>query len=96
MKSLNTKPKYEKLLADIGSTIERARENAIRAVNIKLVKVNRETGRRNVLDMRRFYLAYSKWQAVPAKLSWIHFVVLLGVSDETAGKFYEKQAIHEN
>jgi predicted nuclease of restriction endonuclease-like (RecB) superfamily len=53
-------------------------------------------GRRNVLDMRRFYLAYPKWQTVSAKLSWSHFIVLLGVSDDTARKFYEKQAIHEN
>ncbi len=27
-------------------------------------------GRRNILDMRRFYLTYPIWQAVPAKLSW--------------------------
>ncbi|MCC7004941.1 DUF1016 family protein [Candidatus Nomurabacteria bacterium] len=53
-------------------------------------------GRRNVLDMRRFYLAYQKWQAVPAKLSWTHFVALLGVSDEKARKFYEKQVSYEN
>lgn len=53
-------------------------------------------GRRNVLDMRRFYLTYSKWQAVPAKLSWTHFVALLGISDESARKFYEKQAANEN
>ncbi len=53
-------------------------------------------GRRNILDMRRFYLSYQKWQAVPAKLSWTHFVTLLGVADDTARKFYEKQAILEN
>lgn len=53
-------------------------------------------GRRNILDMRRFYLAYPIWQAVPAKLSWTHLVTLLGVSDETARRFYEKQAILEN
>ena len=53
-------------------------------------------GRRNILDMRRFYLAYQKRQAVPAKLSWTHFVTLFGVSDDTARKFYEKQAILEN
>lgn len=53
-------------------------------------------GRRNVLDMRRFYLAYPKWQTVSAKLSWSHYIVLLGVSDDNARKFYEKQAIHEN
>jgi predicted nuclease of restriction endonuclease-like (RecB) superfamily len=52
-------------------------------------------GRRNVLDMRRFYLAYQKWQAVPAKLSWTHIIALLGVSDITARKFYEKQTINE-
>lgn len=53
-------------------------------------------GRRNVLDMRRFYLTYPKWQTVSAKLSWSHFIVLMGVSDDTARKFYEQQAIHEN
>jgi predicted nuclease of restriction endonuclease-like (RecB) superfamily len=53
-------------------------------------------GRRNVLDMRRFYVAYPKWQTVSAKLSWSHFIELLGLSDETARKFYEKQAINEN
>lgn len=53
-------------------------------------------GRRNVLDMRRFYLAYQKWQAVPAKLSWTHIVVLLGISDLTARKFYEAQSLKEN
>jgi len=52
-------------------------------------------GRRNVLDMRRFYLAYPIWQAVPAKLHWTHFITLLGVSDENARHFYEKQSVHE-
>ncbi len=52
-------------------------------------------GRRNVLDMRRFYLAYQKWQAVPAKLSWTHIIALLGVSDITARKFYGNQTINE-
>jgi predicted nuclease of restriction endonuclease-like (RecB) superfamily len=53
-------------------------------------------GRRNVLDMRRFYLAYPKWQTVSAKLSWSHFIVLLGISDNIARKFYEKQAISDS
>ncbi len=53
-------------------------------------------GRRNVLDMRRFYIAYPKWQTVSAKLSWSHLIVLLGISDNTARKFYEKQAVNEN
>ncbi|MBT2623599.1 PDDEXK nuclease domain-containing protein [Chryseobacterium sp. ISL-6] len=125
--------KYTELLDNIGSTIEIARQNAVRAVNTELVKANWEIGRhivefeqhgqeraeygsnllstlskdlkkrygkgfgrRNILDMRRFYLTYQKWQAVPAKLSWTHMVTLLGVSDDTARKFYEKQTVLEN
>lgn len=53
-------------------------------------------GRRNILDMRRFYLCYQKWQAVPAKLSWTHIVTIIGVSDDISRKFYEKQAVLEN
>ena len=53
-------------------------------------------GRRNILDMRRFYLVYQKWQAVPAKLSWTHIITLLAVTDDMARKFYEKQTVIEN
>ncbi|MDQ2863445.1 MAG: PDDEXK nuclease domain-containing protein [Bacteroidota bacterium] len=53
-------------------------------------------GRRNILDMRRFYLAYQKWQTVSAKLSWSHYIALISVSDETARRFYEKHTVNEN
>ena len=53
-------------------------------------------GRRNILDMRRFYIAYQKWQTVSAKLSWSHYIALIGISDDTARKFYEKHALNEN
>jgi predicted nuclease of restriction endonuclease-like (RecB) superfamily len=53
-------------------------------------------GRRNILDMRRFYLAYQKWQTVSAKLSWSHYISLIGVTDNMSRKFYEKQAINDN
>jgi exonuclease I len=39
------KPKYAKLLNNIGATIETARQNAVRAINIELVKANFEIGR---------------------------------------------------
>jgi predicted nuclease of restriction endonuclease-like (RecB) superfamily len=127
------KPKYEKLLFDIGRSIETARQNAVRAINTGLVKANWEIGRhiiefeqqgkeraeygsellarlskdlgqrygkgfgrRNILDMRRFYLAYQKWQTVSAKLSWSHYIVLIAVSDNNARKFYEKHTLNEN
>ncbi|MFT4092968.1 MAG: PDDEXK nuclease domain-containing protein [Niabella sp.] len=53
-------------------------------------------GRRNILDMRRFYLAYQKWQTVSAKLSWSHYIALIGISDDTSRKFYTRQALLEN
>ena len=77
------KQKYENLLANIGTAIETARQNAVRAINTELVKANWEIGRRNILDMRRFYLAYQKWQTVSAKLSWSHYIALIGISDDT-------------
>lgn len=53
-------------------------------------------GRRNVLDMRRFYLVYPKWQTVSSRLTWSHFIVLLGISNTSARKFYTHKAILEN
>ncbi len=133
MKSVKTKPNYNQLLASIGLTIDKARQNAVKAINTELVKANWEIGRhiiefeqqgneraeygtdllarlskdlkqlygkgfgrRNILDMRRFYLAYQKWQTVSAKLSWSHYISLISISDEVARKFYEKQAINQN
>jgi len=40
-----TKSKYNELLHNIGSTLQKARENALRAINTELVKANWETGR---------------------------------------------------
>lgn len=51
--------------------------------------------RRNVLDMRRFYVGYSKWQTVSAELSWSHYVQFIGIDDRLARGFYEKQCIKE-
>ncbi|MCC6370503.1 MAG: DUF1016 family protein [Bacteroidia bacterium] len=53
-------------------------------------------GRRNLLDMRRFYLAYPKWQTVSAKFSWSHYVSLIGVSNDIGRRFYEKQCLLES
>lgn len=53
-------------------------------------------GRRNILDMRRFYLAYQKWQTVSAELSWSHYISLVSITDDVERKFYERQATNEN
>jgi len=41
------------------------------------LKYGRGFSKRNVLDMRRFYLNYPKWQTVSAELGWSHYVELL-------------------
>jgi predicted nuclease of restriction endonuclease-like (RecB) superfamily len=51
--------------------------------------------RRNVLDMRRFYLNYPNWQTVSAELSWSHYVELLEIEDSLERSFYERQAANE-
>jgi len=50
----------------------------------------------NVYMMRQFYLKYQKFQSVTGKLTWTHYSELLGISDEIACSFYEKQTIKEN
>lgn len=46
--------------------------------------------------MRQFYLKYQIFQSVTGKLTWTHYAELLGVSDDFARGFYEKQAINDN
>lgn len=58
-------------------------------------KYGKGFSRRNVLDMRRFYLAYQKWQTVSAELSWSHYIEILEIEDTLERSFYEKQAINE-
>jgi predicted nuclease of restriction endonuclease-like (RecB) superfamily len=133
MKSVQTNSDYSQLLSSIGIAIETARQNAVKAINLELVKANWEIGRhivefeqqgkeraeygtdllarlskdlklrygkgfgrRNILDMRRFYLAYQKWQTVSAKLSWSHYISLISVTDNMARSFYQKQATNDN
>lgn len=50
----------------------------------------------NIYLMRQFYLKYQIFQSVTGKLTWTHYAELLGVSDDHARGFYEKQAVNEN
>lgn len=50
----------------------------------------------NIYLMRQFFLTYQIFQSVTGKLTWTHYAELLGVSDEQARGFYEKQAAKEN
>jgi predicted nuclease of restriction endonuclease-like (RecB) superfamily len=50
----------------------------------------------NIYLMRQFYLKYQIFQSVTGKLTWTHYAELLGVSEDYARRFYEKQAVHDN
>jgi len=52
--------------------------------------------RRSVSDMRRFYITYPNWQTLSAKLSWSHYVELIGIKEPLERSFYEKQCLSEN
>ncbi len=52
--------------------------------------------RSNVYLMRLFYLKYEKIQTLSGKLSWSHYAELLGVSDDLARGFYEKQCLSDS
>lgn len=49
----------------------------------------------NIYLMRQLYLKYQIFQSVTGKLTWTHYAELLGVSDDHARGFYEKQ-VSEN
>ena len=50
----------------------------------------------NIYLMRQFYLKYQIFQSVTGKLTWTHYAEILGISDDFARGFYEKQAVNEN
>ncbi len=50
----------------------------------------------NIYLMRQFYLKYQIFQSVTGKLTWTHYAELLGVSNDFARGFYEKQAVNDN
>lgn len=50
----------------------------------------------NIYLMRQFYLKYQIFQSLTGKLTWTHYAELLGVSDDFARGFYEKQAVNDN
>lgn len=52
--------------------------------------------RSNLQSMRKFYLQYGKCQTLSGKLSWSHYLLLLGVSDESARAFYEHECENSN
>ncbi|MGQ3888610.1 PDDEXK nuclease domain-containing protein [Legionella sp. CNM-1927-20] len=51
---------------------------------------------RNLRNMRAFYLAYPKWNAVRSELTWTHYRVLLRVENLKARDWYLQECIEQN
>lgn len=52
--------------------------------------------RRNILNMRKFYLIFQKRQTLSAKLSWSHYVEIISISNKEERNFYINQTLKEN
>ena len=52
--------------------------------------------RSNLQSMRNLYLNYEKRQTQSGKLSWSHYLLLLGISDINARGFYEHECENSN
>lgn len=50
----------------------------------------------NLFSMRKFYLEYQIFQTLSGKLSWSHYLLLLGVSNKDARSFYEHECVNSN
>lgn len=76
-----------KIRADYGSELMKTLSRELSA------KFGKGFSQRNLRDMRRMYLAYPKWQTVPAELSWSQYCLLLSIEDSSKRRFYEKETI---
>ena len=60
------------------------------------LKYGKGFSKSNVYSMRLLYIKYPKFQTLSGKLSWSHYVELLGITGDLARSFYEEQCIKEN
>jgi len=62
----------------------------------ELKKYGKGFSRSNLQYARLFYISFPKMPDASGKLTWSHYVEILGVSNQLARSFYEKQSILEN
>lgn len=74
-------------------------ENLIKNLSKKLTEeFGKGFSKRNLWQMKQFYLAYSKVQTVSAqfKLSWSHYLILMRMENIDERNFYEIEALENN
>lgn len=52
--------------------------------------------KRNLWNMRKFYLSFQKVNALRSELTWTHYRMLLRVENETARNWYMNEAANEH
>lgn len=62
----------------------------------ELKKYGKGFSRSNLQYMRLLYISFPEMPDASGKLTWSHYVEILGVSNDLARSFYEKQCILEN
>ncbi|MEI7621302.1 MAG: PDDEXK nuclease domain-containing protein [Candidatus Moraniibacteriota bacterium] len=65
-------------------------------ISKELKKYGKGFSRSNLQYMRLLYVSFPKMPDASGKLTWSHYVEILGVSNELARSFYERQCILEN
>ncbi|MEI8364273.1 MAG: PDDEXK nuclease domain-containing protein [archaeon] len=71
-------------------------EYLIKELSIKLTKeFGKGFSERNLWNMIQLYKIYPIMQALPAELTWTHFIILFQIEDKQARKFYEIECSKE-
>ena len=74
-------------------------EELVKNLSLKLTKeFGKGFSKRNLWQMKQFYLVYSKVQTLSAqfKLSWSHYLILMRMENLDERNFYEIEAIQNN
>ncbi|MCK5342055.1 MAG: hypothetical protein KAR20_01555 [Candidatus Heimdallarchaeota archaeon] len=61
-----------------------------------ITKFSRGFSVRNLGNMRTFYISFKNRQTLSAKLSWLHYTLLMRLENESTREFYLKEAEVEN
>jgi len=88
-----------KIIMEIQEGKERASygEKILENVSIKLTEeFGKGFSKRNLRRMRRFYCLFPIWTSVMTKLTWTHYLVIIGIEEEYKRNFYMKEAINSN
>lgn len=60
------------------------------------LRIGKGFSRSNLFNMRLLYLRFPKFQTLSGKLSWSHYVELIGIENELERNYYFSESINQN